>query len=114
MFFERVSHRPLFLNVAFLIFPVLLATSFGLHAKVFLDEKTLVYQGEISKENNENAFELFKQAEVKPTTLAITHFAVHYPSSLVMNSLIIDSAFIVFALCVWRYLYSRLKKGWNV
>jgi hypothetical protein len=46
--------------------------------------------------------------------LAITHFAVHYPSSLVMNSLIIDSAFIVFALCVWRYLYSRLKKGWNI
>ncbi len=46
--------------------------------------------------------------------LAITHFVVHYPSSLVMNSLIIDSAFIVFALCVWRYLYSRLKKGWNI
>ncbi len=46
--------------------------------------------------------------------LAITHFAVHYPSSLVMNSLVIDSAFIVFALFVWRYLYSRLKKGWNV
>ena len=45
--------------------------------------------------------------------LAVTHFVGHYPDSLVLNSVIIDAAFIVFALCVWRYRHSRVRKGWN-
>ena len=45
-------------------------------------------------------------------TLSITHFVVHYPNVLVPNSIAINIAFIVFALCVWRYRYSRVKKGW--
>ncbi len=45
--------------------------------------------------------------------LPITHLLVHYPDALVPNSIAINIAFIVFALCVWRYRYSRVKKGWD-
>ena len=44
--------------------------------------------------------------------LPVTHFAVHYPDVLVLNSLVIDAAFVVFAGCVWRYRMSRIRKGW--
>ncbi len=117
MFFERVSHRPLFLNVAFLIFPLLLATSFGLHAKVFLDEKTLVYQGEISKENNENAFELFKQAEVKPTTLAITSGGGNVDLGMDLGEFVLEHSLDVkvstfcFSSCA-NYVFTAGKNKW--
>ncbi|WP_017446024.1 PepSY-associated TM helix domain-containing protein [Gayadomonas joobiniege] len=45
--------------------------------------------------------------------LPTTHFVVHYPDALVPNSIAINTAFIVFALCVWRYRYSRVRKGWD-
>ena len=44
--------------------------------------------------------------------LPVTHIVVHYPDVLVANSLVIDTAFIVFAACVWRYRVSRIRKGW--
>ena len=51
---------------------VLLFMSFNLSAKVYIESDALVYQGEISKQNNLDAFTFYQDASVKPSVLVIT------------------------------------------
>lgn len=51
---------------------VLLLMSFNLSAKVYIESDALVYQGEISKQNNLDAFTFYQDASVKPSVLVIT------------------------------------------
>ncbi|MFC3202607.1 PepSY-associated TM helix domain-containing protein [Alteromonas oceani] len=55
---------------------------------------------------------LLKMLTILLVILPVTHAVVHYPDVMVLNSLVIDVAFVVFAACVWRYRDSRIRKGW--
>jgi hypothetical protein len=50
----------------------LLLISFNVSARVFIESDSLVYQGEISEQNNRDAFTFFQEANVKPSVLVIT------------------------------------------
>lgn len=50
----------------------LLLISFNVSARVFIESDSLVYQGEISKQNNLDAFSFYQDASVKPSVLVIT------------------------------------------
>lgn len=96
---------------------ILCSASASLHAKVYIHNHTLVYQGEITKDNNSAAFSLFENAKVKPEVLAITSGGGNVDLGMDLGEFVLNHALDVsvesfcFSSCA-NYVFTAGKNKW--